>query len=345
MPPETGAQAQQVQAAIYGCEGLALSDAESRFFREANPWGFILFARNVDSPDQVASLCDALRDTVGRDAPILIDQEGGRVARLKPPHWRQHPPARRYGDLFEKDMAAGLEACQLGGFLIGQELRALGIDVDCVPLADVPQPGAHDIIGDRAYGETPEQVIALARAAATGLEEAGVLPVLKHIPGHGRAGVDSHEDLPVVDAPVESLREIDFKPFMSLADLPLGMTAHVVFTALDPNNPATTSREVIRLIREEIGFDGLLMGDDLSMKALGGPMEKRVSESISAGCDLVLHCNGDMEEMEAVAGATSALSPPALLRSETALSRRKPFSGESTVAAVHRWDELLSASA
>ncbi|GAA6156939.1 beta-N-acetylhexosaminidase [Pyruvatibacter sp. HU-CL02332] len=342
---ESGAQALQVQAAIYGCEGLTLSEAEIRFFQDANPWGFILFARNVDTPAQVAALCDSLRDTVGRDAPILIDQEGGRVARLKPPHWRKYPPVRTYGDLFQQDKAAGLEACELGAFLIGQELRSLGIDVDCVPLADVPQPGAHDIIGDRAYGETPEQVIALARAAATGLEQAGVLPVLKHIPGHGRAGVDSHEDLPVVDASADSLREIDFRPFVSLADLPLGMTAHVVFTALDPKNPATTSGDVIRLIREEIGFDGLLMGDDLSMKALGGSMESRVTESIGAGCDLVLHCNGHMDEMEAVASATSSLSPPALLRSEMALSRRKPFSGESVTAAVQRWDELLSASA
>ncbi|MGD1935250.1 MAG: beta-N-acetylhexosaminidase [Candidatus Phaeomarinobacter sp.] len=344
MPAEGGSQALQVQASIYGCEGLTLTDAEARFFRDANPWGFILFARNVDTPDQIAALCVSLRETVGRDAPILIDQEGGRVARLKPPHWRKHPPVRRYGDLFQRDKAVGLEACQLGAFLIGQELRALGIDVDCVPLADVPQPGAHDIIGDRAYGETPDQVTALARAAATGLEEAGVLPVLKHIPGHGRAGVDSHEDLPVVDASAESLREIDFRPFMSLADLPLGMTAHVVFTALDKERPATTSRDVIRLIREEIGFDGLLMGDDLSMKALGGPMGSRVTESIGAGCDLVLHCNSHMNEMEAVAAATSALSPPALLRSETALSRRKPFKNESLAAAVQRWDELLSAS-
>ncbi len=334
-----------VQAAIYGCEGLTLSDAETRFFREADPWGFIIFARNIDTPEQVATLCAQLRNTVGRDAPILIDQEGGRVARFKPPHWRAHPPARRYGDLFQKDMEAGLEACRLGAFIIGCELRASGVDVDCVPLADVPQPGAHDIIGDRAYGETPDQVIALARAAANGLEDAGVLPVLKHIPGHGRAGVDSHEALPVVDVALESLREIDFKPFQALSDLPLAMTAHVVFSALDKAHPATTSPQIIRLIREEIGFDGLLMSDDLSMKALGGPMQTRVSESLEAGCDLVLHCNGQMDEMEAVAGVASGLSPAATLRSESALSRRKPAPGESLTAAVQRWDELLGASA
>lgn len=333
------------QAAIYGCEGLSLTDAEQHFFRDADPWGFILFARNVNDPVQVAALCAQMRATVGWDAPILIDQEGGRVARLKPPHWRAHPPARVYGTLFERDQAAGLEACRLGTFLIGAELKALGIDVDCVPLADVPQPGAHDIIGDRAYGETPEQVIALARAAATGLEEAGVLPVLKHIPGHGRAGVDSHEALPVVNADKRSLQEVDFKPFEALSDLPLGMTAHVVFSALDDARPATTSETVINIIRHDIGFDGLLMSDDLSMKALGGPMARRVTESLEAGCDIVLHCNGHMDEMEDVAAATSALTAAATLRSESALSRRIPCPTESLKSALHRWDELLGASA
>lgn len=334
-----------VQAAIYGCEGLVLTDAETQFFRSSDPWGFILFARNVDTPSQVSALCSSLRACVGRDAPILIDQEGGRVARLRPPHWRAHPPARVYGDLFAKDMAAGLEACQLGAFLIGHELQGLGIDVDCVPLADVPVPGAHDVIGDRAYGDTPEQVTALARAAATGIEDAGVLPVLKHVPGHGRAGVDSHEHLPVVDTDLETLRATDFKPFVSLSDLPLGMTAHVVYSALDADRPATTSATLIDVIRSEIGFDGLLMTDDLSMKALGGSMESRVTESIGAGCDVVLHCNGHMDEMEAIAEVTSGLSAQAQLRSEMALSRRKTVSDESIAAAVHRWDELLSASA
>ncbi len=334
-----------VQAAIYGCEGLTLTDAEKRFFAAADPWGFILFARNIDTPAQVSALCSDLRMTVGRDAPILVDQEGGRVARFRPPHWRAYPPARRYGELFAKDKAAGLEACRLGAFLIGAELRDMGLDVDCIPLADVPVPGAHDVIGDRAYGEEPDVVTALARAAATGVEDAGVLPVLKHIPGHGRAGVDSHEELPVVDAPLDELRTTDFKPFVSLADLPLGMTAHVVYTAIDGDRPATTSPDAIRLIRDELGFDGLLMTDDLSMKALGGSMEGRVRESIDAGCDLVLHCNGHMDEMEAVASVTSALSAAAGLRSESALSRRKTPSDESIQAVLERWVELVGASA
>lgn len=334
-----------VQAAIYGCEGLTLADAEKRFFTEADPWGFILFARNIDTPAQVSALCSDLRATIGRDVPILIDQEGGRVARFRPPHWREYPPARRYGELFSADKAVGLEACRLGAFLIGAELKDMGVDVDCIPLADVPVPGAHDVIGNRAYGEEPDVVTALARAAATGIEEAGVLPVLKHIPGHGRAGVDSHEDLPVVDTSLEELRAADFRPFVSLADLPLGMTAHVVYSAIDADRPATTSPTAIRLIREELGFDGLLMTDDLSMKALGGTMASRVTESIDAGCDLVLHCNGHMDEMEAVAGVTSSLSAGAQLRSETALSRRKSLTDESVSAALERWVELLGASA
>ncbi len=334
-----------MRAAIYGCEGHSLTDAEKRFFREADPWGFIVFARNIDDPDQLRALVSEFRETVGWNAPVLIDQEGGRVARLKPPHWRKFPPARVYGDLYARDRDAGIEACRLGAFLIASELADLGIDVDCLPLADVPQPGAHDIIGDRAYGETPETVIALGRACADGLSQAGVLSVLKHIPGHGRAGVDSHEALPIVDAPIESLRAVDFEPFRALADLPLGMTAHVVYEALDDARPATTSPDVIAMIRREIGFDGLLMTDDLSMKALGGPMGTRVTESFAAGCDLALHCNGDMAEMEAVAAEAPELAGDALRRSEMALSRRKPQPRESVTEALSKWTELLGASA
>jgi len=230
-----------MRAAIFGCAGADLTPAERAFFRAADPWGFIVFARNIEAPAQVRKLTDALRDTVGRRAPVLIDQEGGRVARLRPPHWRAYPPARRYGDLYRSDEAAGIEACRLGTALMGLDLTACGIDVDCVPLADVPQPGAHDIIGDRAYGEDAETVTALARAAAEGLALAGVLPVLKHMPGHGRALVDSHEALPVVEASLEELRAVDFAPFRALADLPLGMTAHVVYAACDAEHAATTS--------------------------------------------------------------------------------------------------------
>lgn len=334
-----------MQAAIYGCGGLTLTADERAFFRDADPWGFIVFARNIGTPAKLATLCAALRETVGRHAPILIDQEGGRVARLRPPHWRTYPPARRYGDLYGRDPAAGLEACRLGAQLMGADLIACGVDVDCVPLADVPQPGAHDIIGDRAYGEDTATVTALARAAAEGLEAAGVMPILKHIPGHGRAGADSHEALPVVDAPAADLRAVDFAPFTALADLPLGMTAHVVYSAFDAGRPATTSPEMIRLIREEIGFRGLLMTDDVSMKALGGPMEARVRESLAAGCDLILHCNGDMAEMQAVAAAAPALDGAARARWETAVSRRKAPSRESLDGVLARWLELTGASA
>lgn len=334
-----------MQAAIYGCAGPRLTADERAFFREADPWGFILFARNVEDPAQVGRLCADLRESVGRDAPILIDQEGGRVARLRPPHWPAYPPARRYGALHAEDPEAGAAACRLGAQLIGLDLAGLGIDVNCIPLADVPQAGAHDVIGDRAYGSDPQTVIALARATAQGLEAAGVLPVLKHLPGHGRAGVDSHEELPVVDAPLAALRDIDFAPFAALADLPLGMTAHVVYTAVDAGRPATTSPAVLRMVREEIGFGGLLMTDDLSMKALGGPMAERVAESLAAGCDLVLHCNGDMAEMQAVAEAAPALTGAALERSQTALSRRKSLDPADAEAIRAEWEKLLGASA
>ena len=334
-----------MQATIYGCKGLELSEAEARFFRDSDPWGFILFARNIETPDQVRGLCAALRETAGHNVPILVDQEGGRVARLRPPHWIAYPPARRYGALYAQDREAGLEACRLGALLIGLDLAVIGIDVNCIPLADVPQPGAHDIIGDRAYGEEAETVAALARAAAEGLGAAGVLPVLKHIPGHGRATADSHEALPVVEASADELRAVDFAPFKSLSDLPLGMTAHVVYAALDRDHPATTSPDVVRVIREEIGFQGLLMTDDVSMKALGGTIAERVRESFAAGCDVILHCNGDMAEMEAVASAASDLTVDAFARSELALSRRKTPVGQSLEVIRARWMDLLGASA
>lgn len=310
-----------VSAAIYGCSGLTLTDGEKRFFSEASPWGFILFARNCQSPEQIRALTASLREVVGRDAPILIDQEGGRVARLRPPQWRAYPPGRSYGDLYAVHPDKGLEAARLGAQLIACELLDLGINVDCLPVLDVPVPGAHDVIGNRAYGLTPAPVTTLGRAAALGLLEGGVLPVIKHIPGHGRAGVDSHLSLPVVATPLDQLRITDFVPFKALNDLPLAMTAHVVYTALDPARPATTSTKVIHdIIRGEIGFGGLLMSDDVSMQALAGDMASRTRESLKAGCDVALHCNGKMDEMLAVASEAGTLNGDSAKRADAAIS-------------------------
>lgn len=312
-----------IQASIFGCAGPRLSADEAAFFAEVNPWGFILFKRNVETPDQVRRLTDALRACVGRpDAPILIDQEGGRVQRLGPPHWPVYPPGRAYGTLAGNDPLLRREITRLGARLIAHDLAALGINVDCVPVLDVPQAGAHDIIGDRAYGQTPEEVAYLGRAAAEGLIAGGVLPIIKHIPGHGRALADSHLDLPVVDASREALSSVDFAPFRVLSDMPMAMTAHVVYAAIDPRRPATTSRRAIReVIRAEIGFSGLLMSDDLSMKALSGDFAERTRASLAAGCDVVLHCNGDMAEMKPIAEACRPLSGLSRRRADAALAR------------------------
>lgn len=311
-----------VRAAIYGCAGQTLSDAERRFFREVEPWGFILFARNISTPDQVKRLTGELCEVAGRVVPVLIDQEGGRVARLRPPHWRAYPAGRRYGELYQRVPNLGLEAARIGGRLIASELNALGINVDCLPVLDVPVASAHDVIGDRAYGDTPDVVASLGRAAAEGLIAGGVLPVIKHIPGHGRAGADSHLDLPVVDASWDELDAVDFAPFRALSDMPLAMTAHVVYAAVDAKRPATTSEIVIeRVIRGAIGFDGLLMSDDLSMEALSGTLTQRARQSLAAGCDVVLHCNGKMDEMKAVLAGTRALEARAAQRAAAALAR------------------------
>lgn len=313
-----------VTSAIYGCAGPELSADEKAFFSDARPWGFILFARNIVSSDQLRHLTAALREAAGHDAPILIDQEGGRVQRLRPPHWRSWPAGRRYGELYERNAETGLQAAHLGARLIAAELRSAGITVDCLPVLDVPVPGAHDVIGDRAYALEPGPVAALGLAAAEGLLAGGVLPVIKHIPGHGRAGVDSHERLPVVDASLDEL-DTDFAPFRALRSMPLAMTAHVVYTALDPENPATTSAAIIRdTIRGRIGFEGLLMSDDLSMKALAGNFGERTKAALAAGCDLVLHCNGDMAEMVAVAAEAAILDGEPLARSVAALARANP---------------------
>ncbi|HLI65734.1 MAG TPA: beta-N-acetylhexosaminidase [Caulobacteraceae bacterium] len=306
------------RACIFGCAGPALAAGEAAFFRDADPWGFILFRRNVETPDQARALVDALRTAVGRRAPVLIDQEGGRVARLRPPHWPAYPPGRAYGRL---QPALGEEIARLGARMIAADLAALGVDVDCLPVADTPVPGANDVIGDRAYAEDPAAIARLARAAADGLLAGGVLPVVKHMPGHGRARADSHEALPVVEASRAEL-ERDFAPFRALADLPAGMTAHVVYTALDPAAPATTSARVIgETIRGDIGFQGLLLSDDLSMNALSGSLGERARAALAAGCDLALHCNGDAAEMRAVAEGVRPLQGLAAERAEAALAR------------------------
>jgi beta-N-acetylhexosaminidase len=312
-----------ISAAILGCAGTTLTAEEVAFFRDVKPWGFILFKRNIADPNQVRALTAALRATVGRaDAPILIDQEGGRVARLGAPHWKTYPPGRAYGELMANDPLVAREITRLGARLIAHDLLDLGINVDCVPVLDVPDPQGHEIIGDRAYGDTPQQVATLGRAAAEGLLAGGVLPIIKHIPGHGRAMSDSHLELPVVKAKLAELDARDFAPFRVLSDMPMAMTAHVVYTAIDRSRPATTSKKAIRkIIRESIGFDGLLMSDDLSMKALGGEFADRARLSLAAGCDVVLHCNGDMAEMKAVMSGVGKLSREARRRVQAIMGR------------------------
>jgi beta-N-acetylhexosaminidase len=335
---------QPPKAAIFGLSGLTLTDAEREFFKTQRPVGYILFARNIDNPAQVSALTTELRSLDRTYKPVvLIDQEGGRVQRLKPPYWRFTPPAAEFGKLFAKNPQPAQAAARLNMRLIGAELAALGIDVDCAPVLDVPAPGAHDIIGDRAFASDPDVVARLAPAAAEGLIDAGVVPVIKHIPGHGRAALDSHLSLPVVDADVAVLRMTDFLPYLAWAKLrpkPLAfaMTAHVVYSAIDPGVPATQSRKIFdEIIRGELGFDGLVMSDDLSMAALSGPFEDRAVKSLAAGCDVVLHCNGDMAEMVAVARGAGPLGPrglAALAQSEAIrLKPRQPFAdGEAVVA-------------
>jgi beta-N-acetylhexosaminidase len=314
-----------MRAFITGFAGTELSDAERAFLREAQPWGFILFKRNIAAPPAVRALVDEVRGILGRAAPVLIDQEGGRVQRLGPPDWPLYPPGAAYGTLYDRDRQKGLAAAQLGARLIAADLADLHIDVDCLPIADVPVPGADQVVGDRAYGTEPGKVAAIARAVADGLAEGGVLSVLKHIPGHGRATADSHASLPVVNTQRAVLETTDFAAFRPLAGLPMAMTAHVVFTALDPVEPATVSATIVRdVIRDSIGFNGLLMSDDISMGALSGSLAERTRAAIAAGCDVVLHCNGQMPEMQAVAGEAPVLAGQALARADAALASKKP---------------------
>jgi len=313
------------RAFITGVSGPELSAAERDFIRAECPWGFILFKRNIETPAQVTRLINELREEIGQpDAPVLIDQEGGRVQRLGPPNWPIYPAGAVFGRLYDIDPAAGLAAARLSARLIAADLDEVGVSVDCLPLADVPVSGANAVIGERAYGTEPAKVAAIARAVTEGLEEGGVLPVLKHIPGHGRATADTHFSLPVVDTSREELEQSDFAPFRALADLSMAMTAHVVFSALDPAQPATTSATIIdEVIRGLIGFQGLLMSDDVSMNALAGSISDRTRALLAAGCDMVLHCNGKLEEMHEVARVTPELSGKALARAGRALLSRK----------------------
>ncbi len=330
-------------AVCFGCSGLSLSEAERDFFRETDPLGFILFARNIDTPDQVRALVDELRASVGRDsAPVLIDQEGGKVQRLRPPHWRDTPAPSAFVSLHNLDPEAGLEAARLNARLIAEDLLALGIDVDCLPVLDIPAPGSHPFLHDRVAGTSVEQSILLGRMACDGLIAGGVLPVLKHIPGHGRGTVDSHENLPRVEASRAELNETDFEPFRALSGIPWAMTAHIVYTEIDPDKPATLSATVINdIIRSDIGYDGFLVTDDISMGALRhtGGLGQMAGESLKAGCDAVLHCNGELDEMREIAGHIGQLSEISELRFEkTLVCKQAPEPLDRTEA-----DERLAA--
>lgn len=328
---------------IFGCAGTGLAEAEARFFSEIDPSGFILFARNCREPDQIRDLIRELRAAVGReDAPVLIDQEGGRVARLKPPHWREAPPAARFGELAQRDPGQAIEACRLNGRLLAADLLLLGINVDCVPVLDIPAPGGHDIIGDRAFGTDPDLVATLGRALMDGVMAGGVLPIIKHIPGHGRAKVDSHVGLPVVDADLETLESTDFAPFRALRDAPLAMTAHIVYTAIDEKAAITVSAKGIAdVIRGRIGFGGILISDDLCMEALGGSPAERATAAMGAGCDLVLHCNGVLDDMMAVAGALESMTGEAWDRMRPVFARMPKPEPIDAPAMIARLAELL----
>lgn len=305
------------RAAIFGCEGEILSASEKSFFSETDPLGFILFARNCQAPKQVRALVNDLREAVGReDAPVLIDQEGGRVQRLGPPHWRKALPARELVEKAEaNDPSRVAEAVRLNARLLAHDLLELGITVNCLPVLDIPQPGSHDVIGDRAFGGGPAQTARLGAAVCEGLLQGGVIPVMKHIPGHGRSMKDSHKALDVVNASRDELEAVDFAPFRALTDTPWAMTAHLIYNVLDRDNPATHSSMILRgLIRRDFGYSGLLLSDDVSMEALSGSIGERTAKAISAGCDIALHCNGMMDEMIEVANNTESLSEAAAAR-------------------------------
>jgi len=332
------------RAFISGIADKTLSAAERSFLREADPWGVIFFGRNVESPEQVKRLSASIRDALGRPAPILVDQEGGRVQRLGPPHWPSYPAGAVYGRMYDASSERGTRAAYLGAYLMAADLIAVGIDVDCLPIADVPVRGANSVIGDRAYGDSATKVAAIAESVALGLLQCGVLPVLKHLPGHGRATADSHHGLPVVEVDRPTLLATDFAAFQPLKDLPLGMTAHVVYADIDPVAPATTSLTVVRdVIRGSIGFSGLLMSDDISMEALSGPLQQRARAALAAGCDVVLHCNGNMDEMQEVAAAVPLMPAEAQIRAHSALERRGVVGRDDTAKLRAEWTMLMNA--
>lgn len=332
------------RAVIFGLDGLELTAEEHAFFKDANPWGFILFRRNCDTPDQVRKLTAALRDCLGRaDAPILIDQEGGRVQRLQGEHWRKRPAAASFGSISRQSRATARDLAYDNARVMAAELKDLGINVDCTPCIDVPVEGSHDIIGDRAFARDPWVVAELGQAVIDGMLDGGVLPVIKHMPGHGRAKADSHLSLPVVETARSELERTDFTPFRALAHAPLAMTAHVVYAGIDPAAPATASKAVIdEVIRGAIGFDGALMTDDICMKALKGSFTDRVKSSIAAGCDLILHCLRDMDEMREVAAAAPILSGKARQRCDRALAMLKPVKPFAVAEAQSRVDAALA---
>lgn len=327
-----------VRAVIFGCGGTGLSQSEKHFFRDVNPWGFILFARNVDTPDQLRGLTADLRDAVGWNAPIMIDQEGGRVQRMRPPHWREFPPA-----LDQMRTARDpIRAQWLRNRLIADDLYRVGIDVNCAPLADLVENGTHPVLRNRLYGDDVETVVQAAQSACDGLLAGGVLPILKHIPGYGRATVDSHLDLPRVDVPLPDLQSRDFAPFVALNGVQMGMTAHIVFDAIDPDLPATCSPKAMQMIRRDIGFDGLLMTDDISMQALSGTIAERAVAALNAGCDLALHCNGVMAEMRAVADAVPQMTQAAQTRANCALAARRAPDDADIAALEAEYATLLA---
>jgi beta-N-acetylhexosaminidase len=332
-----------IRAFITGTSGTTLTADERAFIAAERPWGFILFRRNIDNPAQVTALVREMREAVGApDAPVLVDQEGGQVQRFRPPHWPNYPAGAAFGQLYDIDSRLGLEAARLSARLIADDLLPMGVTVDCLPLADVPVAGADAVIGDRAYGDEPNKVAAIARAVTQGLQQGGILPVLKHIPGHGRATADSHLALPTVDTPREELERTDFAAFRPLADLPMAMTAHVVFSAIDPAQPATTSATMIeRVIRGLIGFQGLLMSDDVGMNALAGSIGERSRTLLAAGCDMILHCSGKLDEMQQVAREAPELSGKALARAQQALAARKPPQPFDRAAAKAELDALI----
>ena len=332
------------KAMILGCGGLELTDEERAFYAAERPWGFILFARNISERNQIKDLVADMRDCIGRaDAPVLIDQEGGRVQRIKSPLVPDYPPASVIGEIDGKDPQVGERAAWLMGRLHALDLSVLGINVNCVPVLDVPVKGGHDVIGNRAFSRDPQAVVRLGRTMMDGLRAGGVLPVIKHMPGHGRAMVDSHLSLPVVDATIEELSAVDFVPFAAMSDAPMAMTAHIVFTSIDPDHPATSSQRIIsEIVRSKLGFDGLLMSDDVSMKALSGDFASKADAIFDAGCDVILHCNGDFEEMSEISAHTPVLRDAALERADRVMKMFGGVDSESENALRAEFEGLIA---